>query len=246
MNIRSLVMLIALAIALLALPGKSEAQISCRWAGTAPFCNGACSANEDELARYDAIPPHWSPPYINVNPPFGSSCLFGSKALCCASPGRAVGTGCHWSGTAPFCDGECGSDERQTDPPQGSSSGATCVTGHKVYCCPKAGVIRQPLAGNDCTYGPGTCAQGFVWREAFPGDHACVTPEVRQQVADDNAQAATRRQPGGGAFGPDTCRQGFVWRGAIPDDHVCVTPAMRDMVAMDNQWMSARNACPGR
>lgn len=79
-----------------------------------------------------------------------------------------------------------------------------------------------------------TCPTGFVWREAFPGDHVCVTPAQRTQAASDNAQANARREPGPGAFGPDTCRQGFVWRGAFPGDRVCVTPATRDQVAKDN------------
>jgi hypothetical protein len=38
-----------------------------------------------------------------------------------------------------------------------------------------------------------TCLQGYVWREAVPGDHVCVTPETRTQAADDNSQAASRR-----------------------------------------------------
>jgi hypothetical protein len=38
-----------------------------------------------------------------------------------------------------------------------------------------------------------TCRQGFVWREAFPGDQVCVTPRTRDQAAQDNSQAAARR-----------------------------------------------------
>ena len=43
--------------------------------------------------------------------------------------------------------------------------------------------------------GPDTCKQGYVWREAFPNDHVCVTPQTRQQTQDDNSQAAQRREP---------------------------------------------------
>jgi hypothetical protein len=43
-----------------------------------------------------------------------------------------------------------------------------------------------------------TCRSGFVWREAFAGDRACVLPQTRAQAALDNGQAAARRQPGGG------------------------------------------------
>ena len=87
-----------------------------------------------------------------------------------------------------------------------------------------------------------TCRQGFVWREAFPGDHVCVTPETRAQAAEDNKQAAARRQPGGGAYGPNTCLPGYVWREARPDDQVCVTPATRAQAASDNSQASSRRA----
>ncbi|MEH2393254.1 MAG: hypothetical protein V7K21_16915 [Nostoc sp.] len=29
------------------------------------------------------------------------------------------------------------------------------------------------------SYGSDTCISGYVWREAFPGDHVCVTRAVR-------------------------------------------------------------------
>ena len=85
-----------------------------------------------------------------------------------------------------------------------------------------------------------TCRQGFVWREAFAGDLVCVTPAVRAQAANDNAQAATRVQPGGGAYGPNTCLSGFVWREAAPNDLVCVTPRTRDQTVADNRQAAAR------
>src|SRR5205823_11813598 len=52
-----------------------------------------------------------------------------------------------------------------------------------------------------------TCRTGFVWREAFAGDRACVLPQTRAQAALDNSQAVARRQPGGGPYGPNTCIQ---------------------------------------
>ena len=87
-----------------------------------------------------------------------------------------------------------------------------------------------------------TCRQGYVWREAFPGDHVCVTPETRAQAAQDNQQAARRRQPGGGDYGPNTCQQGFVWREARSGDVVCVTPETRAQAAQDNAQAAARRA----
>src|SRR5207237_10160316 len=83
--------------------------------------------------------------------------------------------------------------------------------------------------------GPDTCRQGYVWRDAFPGDRVCVSPAIRDQAAQDNRQANARRGPGGGPYGPDTCREGYEWRAARPDDHVCVTPQTRAQTASDNR-----------
>lgn len=94
----------------------------------------------------------------------------------------------------------------------------------------------------DLPYGPDTCVQGFVWREAFPDDHVCVTAETRAQAAEDNKQASARREPGGGAYGPDTCLQGYVWREARPGDHVCVTAETRAQAAEDNSRAASRRA----
>ena len=91
-------------------------------------------------------------------------------------------------------------------------------------------------------YGPDTCLQGYVWREAFQDDHVCVTPATRAQAAEDNSQSAVRRQPGGGAYGPDTCSQGYVWREARQEDHVCVAPETRAQAAADNAQAPARRA----
>ena len=90
-------------------------------------------------------------------------------------------------------------------------------------------------------YGPDTCMSGYVWREAIPSDHACVTPDQRDQVAADNAAAGSRRNPTG-AYGSDTCMSGYVWREAFPNDHVCVTPNERSRVAEDNSQAKNRIA----
>ena len=91
-------------------------------------------------------------------------------------------------------------------------------------------------------YGPDTCIQGFVWREANPNDHVCVTPAVRSQTTQENQLAASRRDPNGGPYGPDTCLQGYVWRDAFEGDHVCVTPDIRDAAANDNAAAASRMA----
>ena len=43
------------------------------------------------------------------------------------------------------------------------------------------------------TFGPDLCVPGFVWREAVPSDHVCVTPATWQQAHDDNLTAGARR-----------------------------------------------------
>ena len=91
-------------------------------------------------------------------------------------------------------------------------------------------------------YGPAGCKQGFVWRGANPSDHVCVTPQTRDETAQENAQAPALKDPNGGAYGPDTCRQGFVWRDAFPGDHVCVTPDVRDRTTADNAAAQSRVA----
>jgi hypothetical protein len=84
------------------------------------------------------------------------------------------------------------------------------------------------------------CLQGFVWREARPGDLVCVTGSVRSETRQENALAPSRVEPGGGPFGPDTCRQGFVWREAYPEDHVCVPGASRTRAREDNAAAAGR------
>ena len=102
------------------------------------------------------------------------------------------------------------------------------------------GVITAASAAD---YGPDTCLNGFVWRDARPGDHVCVTPGTRAQAAADNRAASARRNPAG-PYGPDTCINGFVWREAYPGDHVCVTPPTRSQAAADNAAAADRRNAP--
>lgn len=91
-------------------------------------------------------------------------------------------------------------------------------------------------------YGPDTCKQGYVWREARATDHVCVNPPERDKVAGENANPTANRQPGGGAYGPDTCASGFVWREAFDGDTICVTPDRRAQVKKDTAAAAARRA----
>ncbi len=91
-----------------------------------------------------------------------------------------------------------------------------------------------------CDYGVDTCLPGFVWRDAFPGDHVCVTDATRDQTQIENGLASQRRSPTGGPYGPDTCLPGFVWREASATDHVCVLGVARTQAAADNAQASVR------
>ena len=85
-----------------------------------------------------------------------------------------------------------------------------------------------PAAGGD------GCRYGFVWREATPGDHVCVSPATRQRSRMENGLAASRVNQVDHSYGPDTCKGGFVWRETNPSDHVCVVPGVRDEARSDN------------
>jgi len=90
-----------------------------------------------------------------------------------------------------------------------------------------------PAAADDFAYGPDTCRTGYVWREAAPFDHVCVSGPSRSRAASENAVAMRRIDPAG-AYGPFTCINGFVWREAFAGDVVCVTPGRRTIVAQEN------------
>ncbi|HWZ45477.1 MAG TPA: hypothetical protein VNW97_18525 [Candidatus Saccharimonadales bacterium] len=95
------------------------------------------------------------------------------------------------------------------------------------------------LAPEPQPFGKDTCKQGFVWREAVPNDHVCVTGQRRDQTRTDNSKA-TERRANGSPSAPDTCKQGFVWRETIPADHVCVTPQTRADAKDDNRHAAER------
>lgn len=88
------------------------------------------------------------------------------------------------------------------------------------------------------------CLDGFSHRLSTSSDWVCVSADTATRTRADNDAAASRRNPGGGAYGPDTCRTGFVWRGVTPNDHVCVTPDVRDGVVRDNSANASRKKKP--
>jgi hypothetical protein len=100
--------------------------------------------------------------------------------------------------------------------------------------------VPTPALADPLPYGPDTCIQGYVWREARVGDTVCVTPAVRERTAQENANPAQYRDPNGGAYGPNTCLQGYVWREAFDGDTVCVTPDIRAQTLADNAAAASR------
>lgn len=173
---------VAFVFGLLALDVPQAAAQTCRWDGTAPFCDGECGANETEITRKATSP---GPP-ADQGPPFGSACATGTKAYCC----EASGVICRWDGTAPFCDGKCRADENQTTPPAGSSGGAACVSGSKVYCCSKTGTAGSPLKAN-----PEFTRYAAFWEKgagpAWQARHGLTSAQY-QQVFDTLAQQGYR------------------------------------------------------
>ena len=93
----------------------------------------------------------------------------------------------------------------------------------------------RPIQAQQCPFGEDTCQAGFVWRDAFPGDHVCVPGAIRDQAASDNARDVLRKLPP-----TDICIHGFVWREAGPSDHVCVDGQTRDQTRLDNQAAASR------
>lgn len=99
--------------------------------------------------------------------------------------------------------------------------------------------LASPAVAGAADYGPNTCLNGFVWREAYSGDVVCVTPATRTRAAQDNAAAASRRDPNAG-YGPNGCQAGYVWREARASDLVCVTPDIRAQAKADNAAAASR------
>lgn len=140
--------------------------------------------------------------------------------------------------------------------PDGWVSGRYLISRERVETRPRSGgsddavaaailgaILGGVLAGSSSSpapapepelpYGPDTCKNGYVWRDAIPGDHVCVRPNRRSTAAHENSIAGSRVNPGG-AYGPNTCKPGFVWREAYSGDVVCVSPTRRSQVRAEN------------
>jgi hypothetical protein len=117
------------------------------------------------------------------------------------------------------------------------------LTAVTALAMPLIGVATGVVAAHadPLPYGPNTCINGFVWRNARDGDAVCVTPDTRDQVAQENADPGAHKDPNG-AYGPQSCAQGFVWRQAFDGDTICVTPDVRSATLADNAAAASRKA----
>jgi CubicO group peptidase (beta-lactamase class C family) len=115
-----------------------------------------------------------------------------------------------------------------------------------VAAVPAAAATPAPLrtgaAPTELPYGPDTCKVPFVWREARPDDHVCVSVDTRTQTQQENAAAPSRVEPGKNGFGPNACRAPFVWREAFDGDAVCVPVERRTQAKDDNAHAAERRA----
>jgi WD40 repeat protein len=87
-------------------------------------------------------------------------------------------------------------------------------------------------------YGPQTCRNRYVWREATADDLVCVFPEVRAQALADRAAAEAQ---GGTAVG---CAEGLVPRRANDNDRACSTPDVAARTAEENRLDESRKLFP--
>jgi len=155
-------------------PGRS-----CRWDGTAPFCDGSCRRGETAS----------QPPPGSTG---GAACWTGSKAYCCSSSGTGTArlplTGVRNCAYGPQT---CisGAVWRETRP-----ADRVCVTpqsrNQAKWDNTQAAARRNPGGG---PYGAAPCRSGFVWREAYSGDRVCVTVATREKTRQENQWADVRR-----------------------------------------------------
>jgi hypothetical protein len=105
------------------------------------------------------------------------------------------------------------------------------------------GKAQQRLRPGEVTT-DGGCMTGLLWREAFPGDHLCVSHAAREIIALDNLNDISRHKLGFRGVVLAECIPGYVWREARSGDTICVTPAERAQVAHDNAVAAARVSGP--
>ncbi len=119
-------------------------------------------------------------------------------------------------------------------PRYGSISLQRCTTdvfGNTIRCTAWASFTAPSLSSTSQPLNvQGVCKNGWVWRDARPGDRVCVRPVERDRALQQNAQGPRFRV----SPTSTTCIPGYVWRQAFVGDAVCVTPAERSRAFKQN------------
>jgi len=116
----------------------------------------------------------------------------------------------------------------------------------------------QHKSPNGGAYGPDTCKQGYVWRDAtipapstdptfnYDGDRVCVDGAARAREKANNDHNPQHAAAATWTHGPNGCKVGWVWREADDWDWVCVTSETRQRTLDENsQAASHRNPTGG-
>lgn len=162
--------------------GEGECVGSCR--PTAPArCEGLTRITCD--GNGNSSPESCQPRQANETPSCSAS---GCQSSCNVSPGRCNGSSRCWS-LEYGCD-ECVEGLIWRDIPGTPGGDRVCVN-RAAFDRVRQENAEHPANVDpiDRTFGPNTCRQGFVFRDAFPGDEVCVTGASRSQAAAErNAQ----------------------------------------------------------
>jgi len=136
----------------------------------------------------------------------------------------------YWSGTAPFCNGQCNGHDVQKGAGQ-CGDGACCWTGHKVLCGSPTEACPVRETNTECFGVVEVCDNGYysspnqVWHSCNKfACGLCFGFSIESQRV----------------FTSNRCKEGFVWRGAVVSDEICVPPTVRDQAARDNEAAASR------
>jgi hypothetical protein len=236
-------------------PGWSQSQYSSGSGTTAAVCTTppACGAGY-ALSNNQCVPTPATPTCFNGQVP-------GPAGTCICPPGEATaadgtcrcqaGQGFGPNGTCVACVSSQLSTTGLCCPTgQTPQPGGTCTCPAGLHPGPGGSCVQVPVqtptpppSGGVSVLTPSNpeqCSDGFLPREAYPGDPVCVTRQVHDQTIADNLTAPSRTMPNG------NCVAGYVWREANARDHACVLPETRTQTWTDNQRQCGDLRCAGR
>lgn len=213
-----------------------------------PSRNAQSGSGAPTSANAGGSDPFQAPP-DDGSDPFQQAPANGSSASSVQSGGDSSGQSeGGWSDFDPSqMDSTPKSDPPSSQPPSGGSARQLPSSAYEER---SLGTVKSGTSTKATTGAPmpimiipiGTisdnCAPGYVWREARPSDHVCVTPAARDRVKVENHFARNYRDTEG-VYG---CKAGYVWREAYSGDRTCVSPAARDLAAGENRLGPQRKA----